>query len=202
MTFYKCSQKLFFLKEQVHIGQVSDSGAVDSRLHVYYSQIQLSLLIYIHLWSHWSLMLKQKQSQLEELQDFVQLDFSGWTSGQTTEKPIKCLCNQWGKLYEILWNATSLPVYSQELNRLVIQVCTFQANSCWLQPEFVPINTFKAGPCSLTLAFVVLGFFVWFIYLFIYFLRKEIEFVLKSYQMVHCSFFFYFSSHLCNSSTN
>lgn len=43
----------------MHIGQVSDSGAVDSRLLVYYSQIQLSILIHTHLWSHWSLILKQ-----------------------------------------------------------------------------------------------------------------------------------------------
>jgi len=102
----------FFLKEQVHIGQVSDSGAVDSRLHVYYSQIQLPVLIHTHLWSHRSLILKQKQLYLKGMQDFVQLGFRGWTPVQTTEKAIKCICNQRGKVYEI---TTSLPVYSQEL---------------------------------------------------------------------------------------
>lgn len=90
MTFYTFSQKLF-LKEQVRVGQVSDSGAVDSRLHVCYSQIQLSVRIHTHLRSHWSLVLKQKQLYLQGMQNFVQL---GWTSAQTRAKAIECICNQ------------------------------------------------------------------------------------------------------------
>lgn len=109
--FINCLRS-FLSKGQVHIGQVSDSGAVDSRLLVYYSQIQLSILIHTHLWSHWSLILKQKQLYLEGMQDFVQLGFSGWTSVQTREKAIKCICKEWGKVSE---STTSLPVYSQAL---------------------------------------------------------------------------------------
>lgn len=79
------------------MGQVPESGALVSRLHVCYSQIQLSILIYFYLWSLWSLIWKKKHLYMKEMQDFLQLGFSGWTSVRTREKAINCLCNQRGK---------------------------------------------------------------------------------------------------------
>lgn len=125
----------FFLKEEERIGQVPEHGALDSRLHVCYSQIQISGLIYFCFWSLWSLISKKKHSYVKKMQDFLQLGFSGWTSVQTREKAIKCLCNQWGKV----WNYYFPPCLQPRTfyNSSVWEhICTFQANSCSLQSRF------------------------------------------------------------------
>lgn len=143
----------------MHIGQVSESGALDSRLHVCYSQIQLSILIYFYVWSLWSLISKMKHLYVKEMQDFLQLGFSGWTSVQTREKAIKCLCNQWGKV----WNYYFPPCLQPRTFRISSvweHVCAFQANSCSPQPRFVLDRHLQAWALlqSLTLIFEV--FFV------------------------------------------
>lgn len=88
----------FFLKEEEHMGQVAESGALDSRLNVCYSQIQLSILIHFYLWRLSSLISNKKLLYVKEMQDFLQPAFRGWTSVQTSQKAIKCLCNQRGKV--------------------------------------------------------------------------------------------------------
>lgn len=146
----------FFLKEEVHIGQVSESGSLDSRLHVCYSQIQLSILIYFYVWSLWSLISKMKHLYMKEMQDFLQLDFSGWTSVQTREKAIKCLCNQWGKVWNYYFPPCLQPRMFYNLS-VWEYVCTSQTNSCSLQHRFVPDRHLQGWALlqSLTLIFEV-----------------------------------------------
>lgn len=136
-----------FLKEEEQIGQVPESGALHSRLHVCYSQIQLSILIYFYLWSLWSLILKKKHLYVKEMQDFLQLGFTGWTSVQTREKAVKCLCNQWGKV----WNYYFPPCLQTRMfysSSVWEHMCTpFRQILVRCSLDLFLIDTFEAGPC-------------------------------------------------------
>lgn len=98
-------------------------------------------------------------------------------------KAIKCLCNQWGKV----WNYYSPPCLEPRMfyNSSVWEhmYIPFKANSCSLQSKFVPDRHLQGWALLQSLTLIFCGFFLlWLVGVF-FPIRKEIELVLKSYHV-------------------
>lgn len=138
VTFFKLSQKFFFLKEQAHIGQVSDSVLLIPNCmcitHRSSSLSSFTIISGVIGPSYWNRSSCTRRG-CRTLSNLVLV--AGHLFRQDKKLSSASAINE-VRFMKLLLPSLFTAKNFLQLNSLGTQVCTFQANSCWLQPGFVP----------------------------------------------------------------